>query len=227
MFKHIKAANRFDETLFMAFISFICFSLSVFRLIYSDTYIFFFLNWNLFLAFVPWLCSSIIVIYPNLRKNKLAVTLLVLSWLLFFPNAPYILTDLFHLRMNTSMPIWFDLVLILCFAWTGLLFGIMSLWDIESILRKMINKNVVRVIAVGLLFLGSYGIYVGRYLRWNSWDILREPMELIFNIGRSLKSPLQHPGAWAMTLLMGIFLNMIYWSFHLIKNRSDQERPRQ
>jgi len=221
MFRHIKEADRYKETLFFTILSIICFSLSIFRLIYSDTYIFFFLNWNLFLAFIPWLCSSLIMVYPNLRKRKLALTILILSWLLFFPNAPYILTDLFHLRMHTSMPIWFDLVLILCFAWTGLLFGIMSLWDIERILGNYLNKFFVRAIAVAMLFLGSYGIYMGRYLRWNSWDILTEPIAILFNVGRSLKDPIQHPGAWAMTVLMGIFLNMIYWSFHLIKNREN------
>ncbi|NVO20753.1 MAG: DUF1361 domain-containing protein [Bacteroidetes bacterium] len=221
MFNHIKAANRYKETLFLAFLSFISFSFSVFRLIYTDSHIFLFLNWNLFLAFIPWLFSSIIVVYPNLRKRKLALVMLVLLWLLFFPNAPYILTDLFHLGNNKSMPIWFDLVLILSFAWTGLLFGIMSLWDIESLLKTRLNKYLVRGISVALLFLGAYGIYVGRYLRWNSWDIITEPIELLFNIGRSLKSPIEHPGAWAMSILMGIFLNMIYWSFHLIKNRQE------
>jgi uncharacterized membrane protein len=219
MFNHIKAAGRLRETLFLAFTSFLCFSFSIFRLIYSDTHIFLFLNWNLFLAFIPWLCSSVIMVYPNLRKRKLALAILILLWLLFFPNAPYILTDLFHLRESSTMPIWFDLVLILCFAWTGLLFGIMSLWDIEKILGRILSRNYVRAISVALLFLGSYGIYVGRYLRWNSWDILTEPLALIYNIGNSLKNPIDHPGPWAMTLMMGIFLNMIYWSFHLIKNR--------
>jgi uncharacterized membrane protein len=111
--------------------------------------------------------------------------------------------------------------MILCFAWTGLLFGILSLWDIEKILEKMLNVNVVRIISIGLLFLGSYGIYLGRYLRWNSWDIFTEPFELFHNIGSSIKNPIQHRTAWAMSILMGIFLNNIYWSFHLIKNRKN------
>jgi uncharacterized membrane protein len=221
MFRHIIAANRQKETLFLALISFISFGLSIFRLIYSDSYIFLFLNWNLFLAFIPWLCSSLIMIYPRLRKRKLPVTILILLWLLFFPNAPYILTDLFHLRLNTSMPLWFDLILILCFAWTGLLFGFMSLWDIEKILGKYISRNYVRMISMALLFLGSYGVYMGRFLRWNSWDIISEPMAILYNIGRSLGSPIEHPSAWAITILMGVFLNMVYWSFHLIKSRND------
>lgn len=221
MIRQLKEAKRLEETLFLGFISFACFALSVFRFEYTDTNMFLFLNWNLFLAFIPWFFSSILAIYPALRKRKTAVTILITLWLLFFPNAPYILTDLFHLRWNTSMPLWFDLVLILCYAWTGLLFGIFSLWDIEKILALRIPKKILPLITIGLLFLGAYGIYLGRYLRWNSWDILSESYELFYDIRDSIVNPLQNRKAWGVTLFMGLFLNMVYWSFHLIMRRRD------
>jgi uncharacterized membrane protein len=118
------------------------------------------------------------------------------------------------------MPIWFDLVLILSFAWVGLMFGFMSLWDIEKILSQNINKKFMPVITLFFLFLGSFGIYVGRYLRWNSWDIIREPFELFYNISDRFLSPFHHPRTWGMTLFMFIFLSMIYWSFRFIKKRN-------
>jgi len=118
------------------------------------------------------------------------------------------------------MPIWFDLVLILSFAWVGLLFGFMSLWDIENILSQMIDKRLMPLITLGLLFLGSFGIYLGRYLRWNSWDIIREPFELFYDISDTLINPFGHARTWGMTLFMFIFLSMIYWSFRFIKKRS-------
>lgn len=221
MIRQLKNANRFEETLFLGFISFACFALSVFRLVYTDKTTFLFLNWNLFLAFIPWLFSTILSIYPKLRTRKIASSILVILWLLFFPNAPYILTDLFHLRHSQNMPLWFDLVLILSFAWTGLLFGIFSLWDIEKILALQIRKKFLPIITIGLLFLGAYGIYLGRYLRWNSWDIISETSALLYDIRDSIVNPLHNLKAWGVTLFMGLFLNMVYWSFHLIMRRRD------
>ena len=219
MFKQLKEHNRLYETVFMGILTLCCFGFSIFRVAYSDTKTFLFLNWNLFLAFIPWVLTSIAIIKPSIQKRKIVIFLLLGVWLLFFPNAPYILTDLFHLRQNFSMPIWFDLVLILSFAWTGLLFGFLSLWDIERILSKSVKPKIVRCISVILLFLGSFGIYLGRYLRWNSWDIITEPFRLFYDIGDRIINPFEHPRTWGMTLFMGLFLNIIYWSFRLVQKR--------
>lgn len=219
MFKALKETNRLNETALLAVMTLFCFSLSIFRFIYSDTKHFLFLNWNLFLAFVPWLLTSLAVIKPFLQKSKITIFILLISWLLFFPNAPYILTDLFHIKIQSSMPVWFDLVLILSYAWTGLLFGFLSLWDIEAILGKSIKRGYIIAISTVLLFAGSFGIYIGRYLRWNSWDVIAEPTRLLSDIGDRLINPFDHPRTWGMTLAMGLFLNMVYWSFHVIKRR--------
>ena len=219
MLKLLKEQNRYNETLFMGVVTMLCFGFSIFRYLYTDTRVFLFLNWNLFLAFIPWGLSSFAVLKPKLRHSRVTMIILLLSWLLFFPNAPYILTDLFHLRSKSSMPVWFDLVLILSFAWTGLLFGLLSLWDIERILKNSIQQRWIPMISVLLLFLGSFGIYVGRYLRWNSWDIIKEPFNIFYDIGDRILNPLNHPGMWGMTIFMGVFLNMVYWSFRLIKKR--------
>jgi uncharacterized membrane protein len=117
------------------------------------------------------------------------------------------------------VPIWFDLVLILSFAWTGLLFGFLSLYDIEKILRKYFSKPWVTFFSVGLIFLGSFGIYLGRYLRWNSWDMITEPYRILYDIKESITNPIANKRAWGMTFSMGMFLNIVYWSFRLIKDR--------
>ena len=117
------------------------------------------------------------------------------------------------------MPIWFDLVLILSFAWTGILFGFFSLWDIERMLSKSLKQRYISVISIILLFLGSFGIYLGRYLRWNSWDIIQQPFQLMYDIGDRLINPFSHPRTWGMTVLFGLFLSILYFSFRLIKNR--------
>jgi uncharacterized membrane protein len=219
MIKLLKERNRFNETLFMGTISLLCFSFSIFRFIYTDTKVFLFLNWNLFLAFVPWAVTSITILKPNIQSYKITIIILLAVWLLFFPNAPYILTDLFHLRLKSSMPKWFDLILILSFAWTGLVFGFLSLWDIEKILTKSLNQIWISIISISLLFIGSFGIYLGRYLRWNSWDIIGEPFNLLYDITDRLINPFDHPRTWGVTIFMGIFLNMIYWTFRMVKKR--------
>jgi uncharacterized membrane protein len=220
MFKVLKETNRLHETVFMGALTLLCFTLSVFRSIYSGTRFFFFLNSNLFLAFIPWALTSISMIKPVIQKSKIIVFLILGFWMLFFPNAPYILTDLFYLRRQTTMPIWFDLVMILSFAWTGLLFGFLSLWDIERILVKKLKRHFVTAISIILLFIGSFGIYLGRYLRWNSWDVITEPIKIIYDISDRVLNPFGHLGTWGMTFFMGLFLNIIYWSFRLIRKRN-------
>jgi uncharacterized membrane protein len=218
--KILKEANRLHETVFLAVSALFCFGISVFRCIYTGTRVFLFLNWNLFLAFIPWALTSLVIVKPRIQKSKIKIALLVIIWLLFFPNAPYILTDLFHLRLRVTMPIWYDLLMILSFAWTGLLFGFLSLWDIERIFNKFMKPVFTTILSTLFLFIGSFGVYIGRYLRWNSWDILTDPLELMYDISDRVVNPFQHQTTWGMTIFMGLFLNMLYWSFRLIRKRN-------
>ena len=219
MLKSLKEKNRLNETVFMATLTLFCVVFSIIRFVYTDSKMFLFLNWNLFLASISWVLTTLLILKPQLCKSKLGLFALLGVWLLFFPNAPYILTDLFHLRFNLAMPVWFDLLLVLSFAWAGLLFGFLSLWDIELFLSRFIKRKYVTLLSITLLFLGSFGIYLGRYLRWNSWDIISQPFALMYDIGDRIINPFSHPRAWGMTVLMGIFLNILYWSFRLIRKR--------
>ena len=215
----LRDADRLDETAFMILISVFCFCTSIFRRIYSGYWTYFFLNWNLFLAFVPWALTSISFIKPKIQQSIMSIAVLLIFWLLFFPNAPYIITDLFHLRGIGGMPIWYDALMILSYAWAGLLFGFLSLRDIEKILGRKLPRPVVTVLSGFLLFVGSFGIYIGRYLRWNTWDLFTKTSEVLTDIGDRFTNPFAHPTTWGVTLFMGIFLNIIYWSFRLVKKR--------
>ena len=217
MVEVLKKHKRLNLTLLLAIMSFSSFLLSLFRVYLTGSGLFLFLNWNLFLAFIPWLFTTIIIINPNLQKKKLVLFGLLFLWTLFFPNALYILTDLFHLRVRSLMPIWFDLILILSFAWTGLIFGFISLIDIEKLLEEYTNTKIISFISVFLLFVASFGIYIGRYLRWNSWDIIISPISLLYDISDRIINPFAHPGTWGMTILMGLLLNMFYWSLKFLK----------
>lgn len=221
MKKLLRRNGKWNEVIFLSVMITICFVISVFRAQYSESRMYLFLNWNLFLACIPYAMTTLVLIQPKLKSNKWALALLLPTWLLFFPNAPYILTDLFHLRSRTNMPVWFDLLLILSFAWTGLVIGLMSLWDIEKILKSHFNTKAILVVSVLLLFATGFGIYMGRYLRWNSWDILHHPFGLLRDVGTRILNPSDHTGTWGVTLFMGTFLNMVYWSFHFIRERTE------
>lgn len=219
MYTQLIKNNRLQIALFMGVLSLVCFGLSLFRMEYSGTRHFLFLNWNLFLAFVPWLFTVILTMSPNLQKSRLAVFGMLGVWLLFFPNASYILTDLFHLSHNSSMPIWFDLVLILSFAWTGLLYGFLSLWNLEELMEQFLSKRMITTLSVLLLFVSSFGIYIGRYLRWNSWDILHHPTKLMGDVGDRIINPFDHSRTWGVTIFMGLFLTMLYFTFKFLRKK--------
>ncbi|MFI5203549.1 MAG: DUF1361 domain-containing protein [Flavobacteriales bacterium] len=219
----LKENNRFKMSLLLAALSISCFSLSVFRLTLTNSPMYLFLNWNLFLAFLPWLFSSLLTVQPRWKSNKFIVLSFVGVWLLFFPNALYILTDLFHLHNGTAMPMWFDLVLVLAFAWTGLLFGFISLFDMEKILAQFIPNRFIQPVSVILLFAGSFGVYLGRFLRWNSWDVLQDPVPLLYDISNRFTDPFSHPRTWGVTLFVGALLCMIYFSLKMLKEEQRKQ----
>lgn len=219
MYKQLIKTNQLQISLFMGVLSFFCFALSLLRVELSGTRHFLFLNWNLFLALIPWFFTLILMMSHKLRKKRLIVFGMLGFWLLFFPNASYILTDLFHLSHHSSMPIWFDLVLILSFAWTGLLYGFLSLWNLEELMKQFMSSKVISMISILLLFISSFGIYIGRYLRWNSWDILQQPGKLLADVGDRFIHPMDHPRTWGVTIFMGLFLTMLYVTFSLLRSR--------
>jgi uncharacterized membrane protein len=223
MIRELKKSGRLELTVLLSGMAVFCFALSLFRYYVTHSRLFLFLNWNLFLAFIPWLATSIVVVKVGTVKNRFILAGLLATWILFFPNSPYILTDLVHLQPRSNAPMWFDLVLILSFAWTGLSFGFISLLDIENLLLARWKKPSVAILTVFLLFLSGFGIYLGRYLRWNSWDIIQDPLGLFLDVGDRLINPFSHSRTWGVTLLMGTLLNMMYWTIKFIRPGRDAE----
>lgn len=209
--KNFVEPSRFKINVLLIMMTIFCFSLSAFRYYISDTKVFLFLNWNLFLAWIPLLLSSFVLAF-NIR-SKISLVFIIIIWILFFPNSPYILTDLFHLRARNSIPVWYDLIVILSFAWTGLICGFISLNDIEKRLSDYGKKNSINGIIVFFLFMSSFGVYLGRFLRWNSWDVLHNPFGLFSDIVVRFIYPMEYAKTWGVTLLMGIMLNFMYFTF--------------
>ena len=192
----------------------------VIRIIITDRMHYVFLNWNLFLAFLPLLFTQMLSWKSPIMKNTWIRIGIVGSWLLFFPNAPYILTDLFHLTKNSAVPVWFDLILIMSYAWAGLIAGFISLRRIELTVFAQLKPHVVLILSSVLIFASAFGIYLGRFLRFNSWDVIQKPTILLGEIADRFTSPLDHPRTWGVTIGMGVLLNIMYWSLRLFSNQS-------
>lgn len=220
MIKKLRETNKLQLGILIASVSTFALLLVAFRIYKTGSIHFIFLIWNLFLAGIPWVISSLLIIFPKLRKRLALLLISGIIWLIFIPNAFYILTDLFHLNYKNLAPVWYDLVLIFSFAWAGLMLGFSSLKDIELILSERLNKKWIPVFSALILFLISFGIYLGRILRWNSWNIINEPGNLLQDISERVSNPFDHPGTWGMTILTGILLNLIWWSFKVFQAKN-------
>ena len=179
-------------------------TLLTYRILKSEGLSYIFLTWNLFLALIPWWISN------YLKQNKslqLKHVPLLGIWLLFIPNSPYILTDLFHLRPRPHLPLWFDLVLVLSFALIGMIVFLKSLKDMLSILKAYISPMLFTLVTPVIFWLISFGLYLGRYLRFNSWNVVNHPFQLV----RQSFDILFEKDTIGFTLIFSVFMWFLYY----------------
>ena len=179
------------------------------RVVYTRTWDHGWIAWNLALAWVPFLIAF--VIYERARSGAAGKVLAALGalWLLFFPNAPYIVTDLQHIGVGSGVPIMYDVLLLTAAAWTGFLLGLTSLFMIHAVGRRLLGAANAWALVVGVLAVSSFGIYLGRVQRWNSWDVFVRPGALLGQLGEGL-----HTRPIALTVLLTSFLLASYLVFY-------------
>lgn len=185
------------------------------RMKLNQSFFFLFLVWNLFLAVIPYAITMYLKSAETL--NKFALTIAFGIWLLFLPNAPYIITDLLHLRMSDHYLMWLDVLVIMSFAYNGMILFFLSLTDMEQILKPYFKGKRLSYLTTFILFLTGFGMYLGRFLRYNSWEILQHPFDLLADILDIIAYPTQHLQAWMFTLTFGAFLCIGYWMFKVQK----------
>jgi len=156
----------------------------------------------------------------RLQKPGLLSLSIVFIWLIFFPNAPYIVTDFFHLQQREGIPLWLDLIILAMFSWNGLIIGFLSLKDMQQIITANYGKRYGWTFSIFVLLLGSFGIYIGRYLRYNSWDVFIAPYSLTGDIIKILLHPAQHKSAFGMTIGFSIFLMTSYYNLSRLSENS-------
>jgi uncharacterized membrane protein len=211
----------------LAAASLVCLALLAFRMWYSDSMHYWFLAWNLALAWVPFIFAGIAYKLSSSARTiaYAAVVVSAAVWLLFFPNAPYILTDFLHLgSMGDIMPGWFDVLMLFWFAWTGLMLGVVSLYLMQDIVRRALGVTASWVFAVLVAGLGSLGIYVGRFLRWNSWDLLRRPGPLADELVGRVTDPGNQPRLLGFTLVFALLFLFVYVAVYIFATLAHEPR---
>jgi uncharacterized membrane protein len=224
----MKASRRRLTTLLgLAAASLFCVGLVVLRYAETGSAKFPGLVWNLVLAWIPFLLA--IAVYDGWRRRRARGVLFVLGglWLLFFPNAPYIVTDFVHLERTADAPYWYDAVTVSAFAWTGVLLGFASLFLMQTVVRQWRGVAAGWIFAAVALALGSLGIYLGRFLRLNSWDALEHPSVLPRILHAVARDPFAYQEAIGVTVLFTVALGFAYvllYSFAVVGRELDAER---
>ena len=165
-----------------------------------------FLTWNLFLAWIPFLLSLGVAAVHRRGGPRPLLWILGGGWLLFLPNAPYILTDFIHLGRVGGVPLWFDAALIGTFAATGLALGLTSLLIVHHVVEARGGRVLGWTVAVSSLVLSAIGVYLGRFPRFNSWDVITDPLSLVAVVLQRLADPLGNPFLLRFGVMMSILL---------------------
>lgn len=170
-----------------------------------------FLIWNIFLAWIPYFLSK--QFFKLHSKHMGSQVFFFGCWLLFFPNALYLVTDLIHLKHGSAAPLWFDNILLFSAAVSGLVMAFDAYVKATKYLVEILPR-FYKSTMLGILLLSSFGVYLGRFQRWNSWDILQNPKVLAADIGHTILYPFEHSMAWIFTAL---FCMLIFFCFEFLK----------
>ena len=166
----------------------ICTLMLIGRMLIAGEVRFMFLIGNLLLAWFPLPFACVIYTWRARKVHRPKLLLLCATvWFLFYPNAPYLITDLVHLKTRLPVPRWYDLILMMSFAWTGVFLGVFSLYLMQEVIRAWRGRIASWIFAITMLALGALGVFIGRFWRWNSWEVFTRPLGLAADTVKRLK----------------------------------------
>jgi len=172
------------------------------------------LIWNLFLAWIPYFFSILAAgLYSIFPRQWWLLILPGAVWLAFFPNAPYLLTDFLHLTDRPPVPLWYDIGLLASFAWSGMFLALASLKTMQELVKAHLGWLVSWLFTLLALVLGGLGLYLGRFSRWNSWDLLSQPDAILLDIASRLTNPLTNLRFFGFILMFTAILLVCYLTF--------------
>ena len=211
-----------------------CILLVAARVAYTDSTRHSGLIWNLFLAWIPFILAYFAHAI-SWRKVTLYIVIPIIAflWLIFFPNAPYMLTDLQDLARagGVGAPLWYDVIIVVWCSWTGTLLGIISLYLMQDIIFRTISRWVGWIFVFVISAASSFGMYIGRFVRLNSWDILQNPSETAMDILGLVIDPSMRLAAFTILYtVFFLFIFLLLYSFsHMLVEQTTrlQETPEQ
>lgn len=200
------------------------------------------LVWNLFLAWMPYFVAlRLAAAEPQSLPQWAGAAALASLWLIFFPNAPYLITDLIHLHpehathdrpiallvgvsRGQQIPIWFDALLVFAFAWTGVLLAFASLDLVRRKVARLAGNGWAWTVASAAIVLCSFGVALGRFERFNSWDVVTQPQVVVPAVLARMANPLGHMRTTVVTVLLTAFLSLGYVTL-LALARTQRDNP--
>ncbi len=200
----------------LGLMSALCLAFLAFRIISTHTIHYYFVAENLALAWLPllfaWLLARNLLHKRWLSWQNLALSLL---WLSFLPNAWYVLTDFVHLQPTDEIDILFDICMIGSLVFTGFILGFTSLYIVHTELLKRFRRWPSHTLIALAILLSSFAIYLGRDLRWSSWDIITNPSGILLNISDRVVNPLGYRHTGSVTAMFFVLLSTLYASIWL------------
>lgn len=182
------------------------------RYVQSDSTRYIFLIWNLTLAAIgPLLAWWLVYRVQRYGWLKLPQVLLTIGWLAFLPNSFYIITDYIHLRQTYEISILYDVVMMTGFVLAGLILGYTSVYMVHRELQKRLPLRYVWLCISGVFLASSFAIYLGRFSRWNTWDIFLKPAGLLFDVSDRVVNPIVHFETYVTTVTFFVLLLSVYW----------------
>ncbi|HSL29643.1 MAG TPA: DUF1361 domain-containing protein [Anaerolineales bacterium] len=202
----------------------VCVGLVLARVAYSESERHLGLIWNLFLAWIPFILAYFAHAVSWRRASLyLLMPLIAFLWLIFFPNAPYMLTDLQDLsRRASGAPLWYDVIVVGWSSWTGMLLGVISLYLMQDIIVRNFGHATGWIFVFVVSAFSSFGIYVGRFVRLNSWDILQNPAETAQEVMGIIIDPSMRLAAFTLLYtFFFLFIFLLLYSFsHMLREQS-------
>ncbi|MBK8986798.1 MAG: DUF1361 domain-containing protein [Chloroflexi bacterium] len=191
----------------LAFASSLATMMVVLRMLYTGQLQFTFLVWNLFLAWLPFLFAAMVY---GFRGRPFVTGVMGTLWLLFLPNALYLVTDLIHLYPWGDVPFWYDAIMLFAFALTGLMLGLVSLYLLHTVVAAQYGARIGWAFVLVVSGLSGLGVYIGRFLRWNSWDMFTSPLRVVEDVAISLLHPEMFLKTFVTTGLMTAVFILAY-----------------
>jgi len=193
---------------------------------YYDASPFWFLNWNLLLAWLPLLFAVWLVRY--LRSSSWiswSGAGLTLLWLGFLPNSFYLVTDFIHLDYANPTQVLYYVMMLFAFGLTGMLLGFFSLYLVHRELLKRLKTTNAHLWIGVVLLLCSFAVYLGRYLRWSTWDIVLHPIGVVFDVSDRIINPVAYGQTFQVTALFFILLVGTYFAFWQLAAAGQEHKP--